>query len=573
MSAAAAAASAGSAEPADPAGSPERVMVFWVPDWPVHAHLRDQAEETASAAAPLRSAAPARRGAADPVPPAPAPVPPLALVAQHRVTACSASARAAGVRVGQRERDAQSTLPALEVHPHRPEVDARRFAPVLAALEERFPGIEPRRPGLCALRARGPARYYGGEESAAQILQAIAAELDLPGARVGIADGVFAAEQAARAAADDPGVDAPAEGVRIVPPHGSAAFLAELPVSRASDAGFAEVLHGLGIRTLGALAALPEDAVRQRFGAEGIAARRRASAAGPVHGAELRPRAPARDYAVELVCEPPIDAEEQLSFACMSLAEACIGGLAESGLVCTALRIELTDDIGVRHEREWAHPRRFSAADAVGRIRWQAAAIARDPERGGAGIARVRIVPVHTDRAAAHEPGLWSTEPDDRVHHHLSRTQSRLGHTAVGTAQLSGGRLLVDRQRFVPWSIGRTRARRARDSPAAPWPGAIPGPAPSTVFPRPLPAALHAADGAPVGIDADELLTADPAWLGVAGARIDSPVQHWSRPWTIRERWWEGAPERFRLQLQLADGDAWLLIRTADAWLAEGRYD
>lgn len=527
----------------------ERTLVVWVPDWPVHALLRDDGADGLSPDAPL------------------------ALIANHLVVACSPAARREGVRTGLREREAQTRCPDLAVYPHDPETDDRRFAPVAAALEQLVPGVEVVRAGLCAMRARGPSRYYDGEAPAGEAVLRLATELGLPDARVGIADGRFAAEQAARAASTDLGVSAPLEGLRIVDPGGSPAFLSPLPVSRAVDAGLAETLQGLGIRTLGALAALPEDAVRQRFGPEGLAAHRRASAFGAGPGAEVRPRQPVRELSVELSFDTPIDAADQLAFACSALAERFIGGLTEDRLVCTALRIELTDDVGARHEREWAHPRHFTAADTVGRIRWQAASATRETERGGAGVTSVRITPVHTDHAASHEPGLWSTEPDERVHHHLSRAQSRLGHTGVGTVALAGGRLLADRQRFVPWSTTRVERATARASASGPWPGALTGPAPSRVFPEPLPAVLLGASGSPVGIDADDLLTEDPVHLRVAATRFDAPVAAWSSPWAVRERWWEEAPARFRLQVQLADGDAWLLIFRTGDWAAEGRYD
>lgn len=540
--------------------SAPRTLVLWVPDWPVHAHR-------------------------DPADPAGAP---LALTAQHRVTACSAAARAEGVRVGLREREAQVRCPSLALRAHDPERDARAFLPVLAALEEAVPGIEALRPGLCACRARGPARYYGDEARAAAALLAVLDGLGVPDARVGVADGRFAAEQAARSGSSAAGAEAPAPGVRVVPPGGSAAFLAPLPVSRAAAPAFAHVLEGLGIRTLGALAALPEASVRQRFGAEGLAAHRRASASAPGHGEPAptgggRPRLPV-ELACERAFEPPIDSAEHLAFACVALADRFVAGLVDEGLVCTALRVELTDDTGARHEREWAHPRRFTATEVVDRVRWQAMQSARATERGGAGIARVRVLPTHTDRAAAHEPGLWSAEPDARVHHHLSRAQSRLGHDAVGTLELAGGRLLAERQRFVPWGTARgtatargagspRRAARPERGPAGPWPGALDAPTPTRVLDPPEPAELTDDTGRPVGIDGDDLLTAAPHALRVGGAALPAPVAGWSRPWPVRERWWAGAPERFRLQVALANGDAWLLLHEAGRWLAEGRYD
>lgn len=520
-------------------------MVFRITDWPVIAHGRE--------------------GGFDPSRP-------VALIDRRLVVACSAAARAEGVRVGLREREALQRCPEVELHPYDAGTDARRFEPVFAALTEIVPHIEVLQPGLAAMGARGPARYYHGEAASAQALRDCARDLGLTGVHIGIADGRFAAEQAARETVRPPFGAMPAPGIGVVEPGRSAAFLSALPVSRATDPATAVLLTGLGIRTLGALAALPEDAVRARFGPAGIAAHRRASGSGSAHAgpldAEVRPSAAPRLLAEHLDLEPPLDSAEHLAFACSGMVEQFTAALSRERLVCTALRVTLVDDIDVRHERDWAHPRHFTAADILTRIRWQAAAMPRDDERAGAGVASVRITPVATDRVAAHEPGLWSSGPDERVHHHLSRAQSLLGPEGVTTATVTGGRLLRERQRFTPWGS----APHAQTG-AGPWPGSLPAPHPTLVYDPPLHAELVDARGEPVSVDTDDLLTATPVTLRVEGREFTDPVQGWSSPWPIRERWWEGRPGRFRLQLELANGDAWLLLHECDHWLAEGRYD
>ncbi|MGI8394136.1 DNA polymerase Y family protein [Leucobacter sp. W1038] len=517
----------------------ERVIALWVPDWPVHAYLSEH-EEEGSINEHLT----------------------LALIAQHQVVACSQAARLAGVRVGLREREARSRCPDLEVHPHDPEVDVRRFAPVLAAIEQTIPGVEPLRPGLCAMRARGPARYFGSEEAAAATLVARMVELGFPESRVGVASGRFAAEQATRAFEADPGVDIPSPGVRIVRTEHTAAFLGPLSVARASSLDFADVLARLGIRTLGALAALPEDAVRERFGSAGIVAHRRARGLGAAHAAEVRSRDPEIELSVDCAFEPPLDGADQLAFACSSSAEAFTRGLIEHGLVCTELRVELTDDIGIRHERTWAHPSHFTTSDVVNRVRWQAATVPRDPDRGGSGIAEVRLTPIRTAHAASHEPGLWNTAPDERVHHHLSRVQSLVGHEGVGTGELTGGRLTAERQRLVPWGT-RAETRRAPRSRVrlrdGPWPGRITGALPNTVFTQELSAELRDDSGAPVWPTEDDVLASHPARLSIDGKHLTAAIEAWSAPWPLHERWWAGGRAGYRMQVLLADGDAWLL--------------
>ncbi|UTX52114.1 DNA polymerase Y family protein [Leucobacter aridicollis] len=450
------------------------------------------------------------------------------------------------------------------------------FAPVFAKLTELVPAIEELRPGLVAMRARGPVRYYGGERAVANALLEFARAEGLGRARVGIADGRFAAELAASADPD------PADCIRIVEPGGAAAFLSDLPVGCATDEKLGQLLPGLGIYTLGAFAALPEDAVRARFGPGGVLAHRHARGEDGERGEPVRAQQAARDFALSLDFEPPIAGTEQLTFACSSLVERFIGALTEERLVCTSLRVTLTDDIGIRHERDWAHPRFFSPQDALARLRWQSeslvAGFSGSDERGaGAGIATVRIAPVRTDRIASHEPGLWTSGPDERVHHHLSRAQGLLGPGGVGTVSLDGGRLLLERQQFTHWG-----SAPKRDRAPGPWPGALSAPHPTLVFSPPLRARLLDEAGTVVGVDAEDLLAATPYALRVEGHRSPGAVRGWSKPWPIREHWWDGRPERFRLQLELDTGDSWLLlarVRPGESdgetttWFAEGKYD
>ncbi len=135
----------------------------------------------------------------------------------------------------------------------------RSFASVIEAVEAYCPWVTTVRTGLCSLPARGPARYFGGEERLVQLVSEAASAAT--SVEVGVADGLFAAVLAARS------------GV-IVPAAGTADFLAPFPVGVLGQADLAELLHRLGIRTLGEFAALPEAHVLGRFGSEGAAGHR-----------------------------------------------------------------------------------------------------------------------------------------------------------------------------------------------------------------------------------------------------------------------------------------------------------
>ena len=132
--------------------------------------------------------------------------------------------------------------------------EARRFARVLARAGELCPWVHPVRLGVGALPARGPARFFGGEEAVVSRLAETVGEE----AGVGVADGLFAAVLAARSAL-------------IVPPGGTADFLGPWSVATLARPDLAVTLQRLGVITLGQFAALPAASVSDRFGADAAA--------------------------------------------------------------------------------------------------------------------------------------------------------------------------------------------------------------------------------------------------------------------------------------------------------------
>src|SRR4029453_4364879 len=94
------------------------------------------------------------------------PAPPTAVVQANRVVACSAAARAEGVRPGLRRREAQGRCPELELLAHAPARDARAFEPVLVAVERLTPWVEVLQPGEGGFPARRAARHHSGAAAA-----------------------------------------------------------------------------------------------------------------------------------------------------------------------------------------------------------------------------------------------------------------------------------------------------------------------------------------------------------------------------------------------------------------------
>ena len=219
----------------------------------------------------------------------------------------------------------------------------------------------------------------------------------------------------------------------------------------------------------------------------------------------------------------------------------------------------------------WLHPRSFVAAEVVDRVRWQL-----EGARDGAvatirsAIVRVRISPESVDPVGAHERGLWGAGPDDGVHSGLSRVQGMLGHEGVLTATASGGRTPSDRRALVPWGDRPLVARELR----SPWPGALPAPAPATVYAIPRPIVVHDVRGRTVAVDERGRLSGAPAVLvAPTGARRE--LSAWAGPWPLEERWWDAAAARRQQRFQVVDttGSAWLVVLDENGWWAEGRYD
>jgi protein ImuB len=445
-----------------------RVLAIWCPDWPVAA-----AGATATE--------------------------PVGVMEGGRVLACSAAARAEGVRPGQRRRQAQECCPEVELIAHDPDRDARAFEPVLVAVESLAPRIEVLRPGECVFPARGAARYHGGEVAlATTILTAVDQVLGaLCRSQVGIANGRFPATLAARHApghgpsasaagagtdgsvladrprdsgsahtdgALDPGSDLADRQVAarrwIVPTEATLDFLAGFPVAVLERPELTDLLLRLGLSTLGDLAALPRAAMAARFGPEGVRAHRLAS------GLDEHPRAsrrPAPDLGVAMEVDPPAMRVDVAAFAAKALADELVDRLEWLGLACTRLRIEVETEHGETLTRVWRHepsarpsrrgaaadPRAVQVASIAERVRWQLDGwlTGSAATRPTGAITRLALIPDEAIAARGRQLGFWGeeTEAGQRAVRALARVQGLLGPEAVRRVSLRGGRAPGDR--------------------------------------------------------------------------------------------------------------------------------
>jgi protein ImuB len=523
---------------------PPRALVVWCPDWPV----------LAAGAAPGE---------------------PTAVVHGNRVVAASPAARAEGVVTGQRRREAQSRCPGLTVVAHDPARDARAFEPVIQAAATLTPLIELTQPGMCTFATRGPSRYHGGDEAlAARMTALVAAVLDRPAGPgsfgVGVADGRFAAGLAARAAAAGDGAPV------VVAPGAGAAFLAPFPIALLDDPDLTDLLPRLGLRTLGALAALPATDMVARFGPAGRQAHRRAS------GLDDRPvdaRPPPPDLAVHLELDPPVTDLGPVAFAGKHLADELHERLAARGLACTRLAVVAETEHGERHERLWRHEHAFTAAALTERVRWQLEGWASSATAPTGGIVLLRLVPDEVVPDRGRQLAFWGgrTQADERAGRAAARLMGLLGPDAVTVPEWRGGRDPAAMVVPVPVAAVDLAERSLRVAPVAgsgPWPGGVPAPSPASVLADPLPAEVVDAAGVMVAVDGRSLVSAAPARLAVAGApgRV---VVAWAGPWPADERWWDPAGHRRRARFQLVtdDGVAHLAVLEGGRWWVEAAYD
>jgi DNA polymerase-4/protein ImuB len=171
-------------------------------------------------------------------------------------------ARHAGVKPGMTVGQAIGLCPTLRLIEPDPVHYDDCFARVLAALNEISPVIESGELGLAYVGTDGLEGIYGRPD---RIIVAIREAVRPSGrrtVRLGWGQGKFVAWVAASRSKPDEAV--------IVPMGGERAFLASQPISVLPlDSDMHRRLRQLGIRTLGALAALPEEAVTAQFGAIG----------------------------------------------------------------------------------------------------------------------------------------------------------------------------------------------------------------------------------------------------------------------------------------------------------------
>lgn len=461
-----------------------------------------------------------------------------------RVIAASASASSGQKLVGLLRRQVEAMVPSALVLIRDRGEEARRFERVVSAIEHVVPRVEVGEPGLAYMPVVGAVRYYGAEsEVVSRVMEVIPA-----GAKLGLADGVFAARRAAERAGETP--------LMI---EDTVSFLAGLEIEALGPGELVETFRWLGVTTLGALADLPRPALASRFGQEGLIAHRLAC------GEDRRPtpRTIPSETAVSSVhVDEPLTNTDQVAFVTRRLAVEMLDGLHSRGVSPYRVEVQIEAADGSKRSRVWSSVDPFDDQTLSERVWWQLRAWMDAPGGVPGGLVRIGLDPSDLSDEGRQLPLLeqvgsgWQEVDEGRhdVERALQRAQALVGPDAVLQALPQGGRMPHDRVHWFPW--GEEPGPVERD-PNAPWPGRVLSPSPALVSASPPLLEVEWEGGMPVRV------RMGTRWETVLG---------WSGPWRMTGRWWRGEQPVDRYQIVTSLGAMLCVVDDGKAYLA-GVYD
>ncbi|MBZ5648676.1 MAG: DNA polymerase Y family protein [Acidobacteriia bacterium] len=278
---------------------------LYIPDFPVEAIVRAQPELRGSAVTVVEG------------------TPPMEMVC-----ALNDAARALGIEIGMTKLQAQARDEKLELRKRSPAQEAAAHAALLDCAQAFSPRVEDTAADTVILDLAGLAQLFGSPAKIAHDLARRASEMGLE-THVGVASNPDAATHAAQGFA----------GVTVIPPGKEAERLGPLPIDVLAPAPeLFDTLDRWGVRNLRALGALPEVAVTERLGQEGLRLQRLARGATT---RDLAPCEPPLRFEEMLELEYPVDLLEPLAFALGRLLEQLCARLGARALATNELRLAM----------------------------------------------------------------------------------------------------------------------------------------------------------------------------------------------------------------------------------------
>ncbi len=259
-----------------------------------------------------------------------------------RLRAVSAAAGRLGVRAGMRPTEARALCADLRELPWDDIAIGAAITQLSAQLIRASPQVTPVDgvPGLWWVGASG-FDGVGGEQELAKSLLRIAKRWH-PRPRVAIAGSCVAARAATWAGASYATTNGDRSLVHVVPPEHDAAYLAPAPLALVPmDEELRAALHALGLRTVGALAALTAEDVERRWGEIGLRAWRLARADDPRRPVLARVET---QPAVDVELATPASTMEPVLFLVRAALDRLVHDMIAHGRAIAAVAITLTLD-------------------------------------------------------------------------------------------------------------------------------------------------------------------------------------------------------------------------------------
>ena len=232
------------------------------------------------------------------------------------------------------------------------------------------------------------------------------------------------------------------DGLVVVEPGTEAAFLAPLEIRRLWGVGekSAAMLREYGVRTIGDLAALPEDLLVRRFGKYGgsLAHRARGHDDDPVGG-----RDPAKSIGHEHTFDVDTSDREVIERTLLGMSEGVAGRLRDGGVRASTITVKIRDSTFRTITRQRTLPEPTDLTEPIFRT---AVELARPEVRG----LRIRLLGVTASGLGEREQlSLFGADDPRRrkVTEAADEVRHRFGERAITRARLVGSRLPVPFER------------------------------------------------------------------------------------------------------------------------------
>ncbi len=482
---------------------------------------------------------------------------PVVLVAEERrtlrVAALTPAARRLGVRPGMALSEARALAPQIRTEPLDPESERADLESLAEQLLKISPSVSTLPPDALVAEIRG---LEQGNERA--VLEKVRIRLGHLGhqCRLAIADDAATALACATWGAHD----------QIVPPGAGASALAPLPLEALGLlTEELTLLQGLGVRTVGAFAALPPAAVAGRLGPLGVAAH--ALARGSRVSAPLHTRPPEDSVSASRDLPEPIDDLGALLFVLNGLLGESAATLATSGKAAVRLLLRFRlegageQELSVRLGEPTRDSRRMLATLRTRLERFQLAGPVT-----GLTVEVPEPVPFSGRQRGLmdwHSVGEALTEV-------MARLQDQLGEEAVRVPRLQSRHRPEAEWRATPFRPAMVSApRRAggaalalAEDPVAAWEGypeeVLPE-RPPILLPLPLAIEVQARPG-----QRPHSMQLDGRWHEILG--LDGPE-------LLSGEWWDRSFQREYWRASLGDGRRAWLYREDGRWALHGWWD